>query len=382
MTPDGASFRVLVLLDQLQPTGLVRQLLELLERLVAREVSVRVACVAREGSDAGPLTDALDRLGVPFDVLRERYRFDPRPLADAHRVIDDWEPDILETHGYKSAAYALLLRRSSGPRWVAFYHGRTTTSWAVRAYHRFERWAMSRADVIATVSAGVAGHLRATDRERLMVVPNGVVPLEPIARSRNEVRAEIGLGAKETVLGFVGRLSFEKGPDRFIEVVEEIHVKRPGVRGLVVGDGSMREELEARAGDTGGGFVKFVGHVDRVADVYAAMDALVISSRSEVFPNVLLEAVDAGIPVAATPVGGIPWVAEGLDSVVVAPNSAGLPLAVEQALAASDRELRTSRRSLHERFSQEKRVERALEVYRAALEGSETAQAMAATSSR
>ena len=382
MTRSGASFRLLVLLDQLQPTGLVRQLLELLERLVARGVAVRVACVAREGSDAGPLTDALGRLGVPCDVLRERYRFDPRPLADARRVIDDFRPDILETHGYKSAAYALLLRRSSGPRWVAFYHGRTTTSWMVRAYHRFERWAMSRADVIATVSTGVAGHLRATDRERLMVVPNGVVPLAPIARSPQETRAELGFGANEAVLGFVGRLSFEKGPDRFIEVVEQMHARRPTVRGLVVGDGPMREELEARAGDPGGRLVRFVGHVDRVADVYGAMDALVISSRSEVFPNVLLEAVDSGVPVAATPVGGIPWIAEGLDSVVVAPDSARLPLAVERALAVSDRELRTSRRRLHARFSQAKRVERALEVYHAALEDSETAQAMAATSSR
>lgn len=369
MTPEYSSFRLLVLLDQLQPIGLVRQLLELLERLPRREVVVRVVCVARRGSDPEPLATAMDRRGIPLDVVWEKRRFDPGPLVDIRRIMHEWKPDILETHGYKSAAYALGLCRGRWPRWVAFYHGRTRTSWAVRAYHQFERWAMSRADVIATASAGVAGHLRARDRGRLMVVPNGVVPLAPARRSRSKVRTELGFREQDVVLGFVGRLSFEKGPDVFSELVEKLHAKHRLVRGLVLGDGSMKDELSARTRESGDDLVKFIGHVDGMAEMYAAMDTLVIPSRSEVFPNVLLEAVDAEVPVAATSVGGIPGIAEGLSSVVVAEGPSGLPAAVEEALRSSDDAVRRTKEILHERFSQERRVECAMEVYCAALKG-------------
>lgn len=371
-----------MLLDQLQPTGLVRQLLELLGRLRQRDVAVKVACVVRRGSDAQPLVNALDRHGISFAVVPENYPFDPVPVLGIRRIIREWRPDVLETHGYKSAAYGLLLRRSSQARWVAFYHGRTTTSWRVRAYHQFERWAMSRADVIATVSAGVEDHLRPRDRQRLMLVPNGVIPLPPPRRARAAVRAEFGLREEDRVLGFVGRLSLEKGPDVFLRTVETLHTEDPRVRGLVVGDGSMRRELEARAGAGRRGTTIFVGHVDRVSDLYRAMDVLVISSRSEVFPNVLLEAVDQGVPVAAMPVGGIPWIAEGMESVVVAAEPEELAAAVEAALACSEAELVRSRKILHGRFSQERRVEQAMEMYRAAVECPDCVQVRASTSPR
>lgn len=373
MTPDGSSFRLLVLLDQLQPTGLVLQLLELLDRLRQRDVAVKVACVVRRDSDAQPLVDALDRRGISFAVVPESHRFDPGPVLSIRRIVQEWRPDVLETHGYKSAAHALLLQNACQVQWVAFYHGRTTTSWRVRVYHQFERWAMSRADVIATVSKGVEEHLRPRDRQRLMLVPNGVVPLPPARRARAAVRAGLGLREEDRVLGFVGRLSLEKGPDVFLQTVETLQARDPRVRGLVVGDGSMREELEACAGASQGGPTIFVGHVDQVADLYGAMDALVISSRSEVFPNVLLEAVEQRVPVAATPVGGIPWIAEGMESVVVAAESDELSAAVEAVMTCSDAELVRSRKTLRERFSQERRVEHAMEVYHTALAGTDRA---------
>lgn len=367
--PDSARqpLRLLVIIAQLRPTGLVRQLLESLSVLaVEHPVEPVVFCVGRRGQDAAALERALVDGGLKHELFWETGPFDPRPLRQIRERVARLHPGAIQTHGYKPAAYALDLRRRFGIPWLAFYHGRTTTDWKVRLYHRFERWAMGRADMVVAVAEGVEDHLRRSDRSRVRVVPNAVLPVAPVAGDRPSVRSSWGLDEASTVVGFVGRLSHEKGPDLFVDALALLHRERPDLVGLVVGDGPMRPEVERRARDLGiEDRVVFAGHRDAIAEAYLCMDALALSSRSEVFPNVLLEAVDSRLAVAATPVGGVPAVARHLASVAVsdAVTPAAIAGAIGRALACDEATRRKAREQLHFHYSQSRRVRAMLEVY-------------------
>lgn len=365
--PESRPLRLLVLLTHIRPTGLVRQLLESLSLLdAAGVVEPMVYCVARDGADTGPLQLALSQRGIAFEIVRERGPFDWAPLRALRSRLIDLRPDLIQTHAYKPTAYALLVRRAAAVPWIAFYHGRTTTDWRVRLYHAFDRWGMGRADAIVTVAEGVAEHLRPADRSRLRVVPNGVVALEPPIREAKDIQEALGIEGRGPVVGFVGRLSEEKGPDLFVEAFSHLAREHPTIRALIVGDGPMRAGLERQAASLGiGQAIRFTGQVARVSEMYRAMDVLLISSRSEVFPNVLLEAVDACVPVAATRVGGVPSVADDLTSVVLADSlvPAAIARAGNDALQIDQSRCAASREQLHEAYSQGRRAEALAGIY-------------------
>lgn len=361
-------FRLIVLLAQLRPTGLVRQLIESLSELSANHgVEPVVVCVGRAGQDPEALEQALKRANLAYEILWETGPFDRAPLRQLQDRVTTLRPQAIQTHGYKPAAYALKLCHGGQVPWLAFYHGRTTTDWKVRLYHYFERWAMGRADMIVAVADGVEHHFRRADRGRIRVVPNAVLPASHGADDRSSAREALGLEQTGTLLGFVGRLSREKGPDLFVEALAALRADSNDLQGLVVGDGPMRNEVEGLARSLGiEDSVHFLGQTDRVGDAYRAVDALVISSRSEVFPNVLLEAVDAGVAVAATPVGGISAVATNIGSVSVARDItvSAIVQCIEQALSFDEAERASARDRMHEAYSQDRRVEALLGVYR------------------
>lgn len=369
MSPEARPIRVLVLLEQARPTGLVRQLIELLSRLPERGVKPRVVSILRRNVDARPLVDRLEARGVRVDVVREARPFDLAPVGAIRRIAEEWEPDVVQSHGYKTAAYARWVGHANLP-WVAFYHGRTSTSWRVRLYHQFERWAIGAADIIAPVAPGVESHFRAIDRRRLRAVPNGVIELPGAREERVAVRARYGFEAEDVVVGFVGRLSHEKAPDRFLQTISLAGERRPDIVGLVVGDGPMRSAIVSAAARNGTTpRVQLAGHVTDMRDVYQALDGLLIPSRSEVFPNVLLEAVDCRVPVAAAPVGGIPGIGEGLASVVVATDGTAESLAeaLLAALSISPDAREHSRDAMRSRYSQDRRAEEIVSIYRSVL---------------
>ncbi|MDH3296816.1 MAG: glycosyltransferase family 4 protein [Gemmatimonadota bacterium] len=359
--------RLLVLLTHIRPTGLVRQLLESLSLLDAGGVVEPIVyCVARDGADTGPLQLELTQRGIAFEIVRERGPFDPAPLRALRSRLTQLRPDLMQTHGYKPTAYALLVRREAAVPWIAFYHGRTATDWRVRLYHAFDRWGMGRADTIITVAEGVDEHFAPADRNRLRVVPNGVVALEPPIREASAIRKGFGIEGPGPVVGFVGRLSEEKGPDLFVEAYAHLAREYPTISALIVGDGPMRADLERQATSLGvGQSTRFTGHVARVSEMYRAMDVLLISSRSEVFPNVLLEAVDACVPVAATRVGGIPGVAADLVSVVLADSlvPAAIARAGNEALQIDRSRCVAAREQLHDTYSQQRRAEALAGIY-------------------
>jgi glycosyltransferase involved in cell wall biosynthesis len=163
---------------------------------------------------------------------------------------------------------------------------------------------MRRAAAVVALWEGAASWIRSSYRvRRVAVIPN--------ARSREDFRpisaserAEAGrelFGNSDRTVAMVGALTEEKRADLGIRIVAEL----PGTNLLVAGDGPMRRSLETLAADIAPGRVRFLGSVPDVRRAYAAADVLVVPSRTEGMPGVVIEALMCGVGVVASRVGAV-----------------------------------------------------------------------------
>jgi glycosyltransferase involved in cell wall biosynthesis len=132
---------------------------------------------------------------------------------------------------------------------------------------------------------------------------------------RNFIKVPKGI----PLIGFVGRLEHEKGPDLFIRAAEYVHFRRPDVHFVLVGDGSMKKELlEMRTKMRLTDNIHFVGWTNNTANIYPALDILAHTSRSDGTSLVLLEAMSCGCPTIGLAVGGVPEIIENESTGVLA----------------------------------------------------------------
>jgi glycosyltransferase involved in cell wall biosynthesis len=172
------------------------------------------------------------------------------------------------------------------------------------------------------------------------------------------------------VIGNVGRLAPQKGHRYLIEAAPPVLERHPDARFVVVGDGELRDELERTARDRGvSEHFLFTGARTDVPELLASFDVFAFPSLFEGMCVAVIEAQAAGVPVVATPVGGIPdTVVDGATGLLVPPrDAAGLADGILQLLddpGAGRRLADEARRRAVERFSQERMVAETLRLYR------------------
>ncbi|HEV7586965.1 MAG TPA: glycosyltransferase, partial [Longimicrobium sp.] len=143
------------------------------------------------------------------------------------------------------------------------------------------------------------------DPAAVHVVMNGIrPPSAPPAVLRARLRAELGAGAGERLVGGVGHVARRKGFDLLPRAFAAAQL--PGARLVVAGGGAGLGELRGLADALGiGARVHWLGHRDDGPEVVAGLDVFVLPSRSEGMANVMLEAMAAGVPVIATDISGV-----------------------------------------------------------------------------
>lgn len=159
--------------------------------------------------------------------------------------------------------------------------------------------------------------------DKLTLIPNGVdtQAFNP-SRDGSAFRESLGLGPETQLVGFVGRMSWEKGPDKFVQVTGRIRQQLPDVHFVMVGDGPVEPDIRSMVEGNGmADRIHLAGLRRDMADVYPALDLLVQTSRSEAMPLALLEAMASGVPVVAIAVGGVPEVVEaGTTGMLISPG--------------------------------------------------------------
>ena len=167
---------------------------------------------------------------------------------------------------------------------------------------------------MTAVSAAVADSLvrdYGVERARVRVVPNGAEPPDEVAErpAVRRLREELGAGVLRPLWVCAGRLEEQKGQDVLLDALAEVRRRGLEFVAVLAGEGRRRAALEERARALGlEANVRFAGQVEDVGPLLAAADAVVLPSRWEGMPLVLLEALARGRPVVASAVGGVPEV--------------------------------------------------------------------------
>lgn len=109
------------------------------------------------------------------------------------------------------------------------------------------------------------------------------------------------------VIGYFGRMSPEKNPLGFVSLAEYLHQALPELQFVMFGEGEMSGAVKARIGaGPAADVIQFGGYVDHASAALAQLDVLVVPSKLDGRPNVIMEANACGVPVIGAPVGGIP----------------------------------------------------------------------------
>jgi glycosyltransferase involved in cell wall biosynthesis len=365
--------RVAAVMDTQMVSGPGRQLAALVPALREVGVDVRVIVFQNPSREVTPYRRFLEAAGVDHVVVPFRSRFDRALLLAFQAALATWDPDIVQTHSYRPTTLTWLLRRRGGRwRWIGFFHGTTNEDLKVRVYHWLDRRLLPAADRVVVMSHSQASRF-AVCRNRVVQVYNAVVPVSPVAVPIHTQRL---LDHVETLprprIGVVGRLSAEKGVDVMVDALAELRARGTDASLVLAGDGPERAALVAQASRLGlGDAVHFLGPVLPIEPLYPLLDVLVIPSRSEGLPNVLLEALRADLPVVSTRVGAVPEVLDGSGAGRTVPpgNANALAEAVAATLAEPAEAARDDRSAVVGRFSLEQRVEAHLQLYRDVLAG-------------
>lgn len=371
-------FKVMHICAPAEVGGLERVVELLALGMTSAAVQVHVLAVIPPWERVPRWIENLELAGVAVHVVRVRGRQVIRETRMVDRIVRDVRPDVMHTHGYRSD----LLHGRRGRRVAAVcattLHGSSRMGGMSHLFEWIQGWALRRFDVVVAVSEPLFAELRGrgVPEGRIALIPNGWSPPRQ-ALGAAEARELLGLQRDSPLVGWVGRLIPIKGCDVLLDALARI----PTVpwTAVVVGGGPQADELRETARALGlAERIHFAGPLEDAARVFSAFDLLVISSRSEGTPMVLLEAMGAGVPVVATDVGGIPvalgpeagrWLVAPEDPDSLADAIRALLEQLSEASGAVRAAVEAGRERAHGRFGLDPWVGAHLEAYRRARDG-------------
>ena len=346
--------------------GLEQVVTQLCAGLAGRDHEVSTLVIVEQGDRDVPyfVNDLVSR-NVRVEIVRTPHRAYLRERHAVHALLDSIRPGVVHTHGYH--ADVLLRSVAQGLRipTLATVHGFTGGGRKNRVFEWLQRWSLGRMDRVAAVSGPVAQRLisAGVPGSRIVVIRNAwAAPGAFLARE--EARKRLGIGPSDRVIGWVGRLTPEKGPDVALEALGRT---APGLTLSFVGSGRMMGGLQIRARELGiESRIRWHGAVPDAWQYFRAFDGYCLSSHTEGTPMALLEAMAAGVPIVATRVGGVPDVVSDSEAILVPPGDAGALAAAMQAATHEEQSVRIAAagRRLETRFAMDDWLSAYEDLYR------------------
>jgi glycosyltransferase involved in cell wall biosynthesis len=350
--------------------GSERHLLALLPALRERGVDASVLGLDDPARDAEPFYEQLAVLQVPYERLPCPRDLDPRLAGRTVRAVRARRPDLVHTHLVHADVYGALAAWRAGTGLVSTKHN--DDPFRAGPFRFAERTLTRRASRVICITAALARFNRervGLPATKLRIVHYGL-DTPPGAWGTD---GGPPLPEDARVLLAVGRLERQKGLDVALRALATVRRDHPAAHLVVLGEGSLREELTALAAELGlGGAVHLPGRVGDVGAWLQRADLLVHPARWEGFGLALLEAMLCARPVVATRVSSIPEiVVDGETGLLVAPDDApALAEAVGALLSDAERARAMGAAGVaraQAEFSVAKMADRTLAVYREAI---------------
>ncbi len=346
--------------------GLESAVAELAAGLAVRQSKVSVIqLLTSRGAEAEAFA-SLGAQGVELVTIRSAardYLGEARRLA---RMLDERGVAVVHAHGERADLASRLARRS-GMSLVSTVHGFVIGSLKTRLVKTLHVAVLSGFDGVIAVSNPLAVELRRRiSPSRIHAIPNALGHREKVPREA--ARHRLGLSdSSAPVIGWVGRFSPEKAPDRFLRVFALLAAATDAVA-VMIGDGPQWATCRALAEQLGiAERCVFPGMIPDAGVLFSAFDVFVLSSQTEGTPITVLESMRAEVPVVATAVGGVPdLLGEDAGWLVADSSASAFAGTIREVLGNADdrhRRVQAAARRIREDFDVDRWVDRHLDLY-------------------
>ncbi len=269
--------KIVLLVDSSLFGGIESHLLQLARLLKQNDVTVQLLFYQDHRNAA--FYQALKRYNCPYTCLTGN------PL-ELYKYLQSHDRNIaLHTHGYKASVVGKIVCFLLGMHCISTYHAGESGTGVVKFYNWLDK-KMSFLSKNFAVSEPIQRQL-----DNATLLNNFVINTQ---KTIKYIQPKPMLN-----IAYVGRLSFEKGPDRFIKLASSV-CDNPHLKFHVFGDGPMKSTLKPTSKN-----VTFHG-VQTMDNCWHHIDLLIVPSREEGLPMAVLEAINHQIPVLCTPVGALP----------------------------------------------------------------------------
>ncbi len=351
--------------------GAERQLLELVRGVRVRGWSPVLFSLAERTETVW--ARELASLGVPISYIPKRLAFGPSRLFQLVAALHRLKPALIHCYLTSPNLWGSLAGRIARVPVVITSYRLADPNEAI-AVQFVNRVAGRLSDVLIPNTHKMASILRERDRvdsHKIRTIHNGIdlsrfsgLPTNQVARDRLGLNTPPGA----TVVGHVGRFFPQKDHETLVGAARLVLLKQPDTYFVAVGDGPLRPRIEAMTREWGiSSRVSFVGEITCVPMFLRAVDLLVLSSRWEGLPNVVMEAMAAGTPVVATDVGGVRELVHdpAVGRLVPPGSSAVLAEAILEVVGAREVASRMAAAARHhiQQFAVEDMVGRTLSLY-------------------
>ena len=313
----GTLMKILYFLNSTARGGVEEHVLQLIDKINKNKFAPILVCPKEL---INLMQDDLDRLKVKTYPINIRKWSQIGEIRKFLTILKEEKPDIVHSHLFFATMFAAPLAKLAGvPKTIETAHLREAWRKGIKKAYFIDRFFYRFVDEIIAVSNAVKKYLieeKKLTNNKIKVIYNGV-DLEKFKPVKKGVRPHLpheltgskwGLTPFFTV-GVVGRLEPQKGHKYFLEAISLLNGKYQNARFLIVGEGSLRTELEEQAQKLGiSNRVEFLGYKKDIVSVLEEIDLLVLPSLYEGLPLVALEAGAMGRPVVATNVDGSPEV--------------------------------------------------------------------------
>jgi len=341
-------------------------------RLDPARFGIKVAYLCGLDDDLSSLLQRLDRAGIGHFRFPGRRVFDAGQFMALAGLVRRERIGVIHTHDPKTDVYGALLGLLF-PRLkrICTLHGWIEATKKGSFYAWLDRRAVAGADIVIAVSEHTAAIARKHEIAKVKVARNGIDIADwgPVTADRHARPADER--DRPFTIGYVGRLSAEKGTADFVRVARLVLDRKPGCLFMVIGEGpagpAMQAAVEAHGMTQD---FRFAGYLERdeLRTAYESMDVLLLTSHTEGLPITVLEAAASGVCVVATRVGGVPeLVTHGQNGLLAEAGDAETLSKHVQEVAAdpelAERLRSNGRRVVAEEFSIESRVVKIEEIY-------------------
>jgi glycosyltransferase involved in cell wall biosynthesis len=310
--------KILYIIPKLVNAGAEKHLVNLVKNLDKGKFEALICCV----KELGILGETIKYSGVNVICLNRKSIYDLRIIIDIFKLIKKNRFDIVHSYlfgfDYLACLPAKLLRVP-----LVISSRRELASWKKLHHHFLGNLGNLFTDKVIANSEAAKNFALKNEilrPEKITTIYNGINLNEFLPFPKNkQVLSELGFVDGDIIVGMVTKFAEVKDVLTALKAMAQVRKPYPNTKYLLVGDGSLRKDMEAKARDLKlNGNIKFVGARPDIPQILSIIDIFILTSLSESLPNSVLEAMACEKPVVCTEVGGIPEVVLNAENGILA----------------------------------------------------------------